>query len=451
MSEITPQQAKSAVLDFLQSQFEKKTEKERKQLNKAKEEGDAGGVAELAAKVSEIKEKYELEPWMDRAANWMAKQIGFGTHISKGIHSSSKGDNINFTTDNLLVDGIVGHQSLKKPILDASGNAAALPLFSLFDFEVSNQKKIKHFIIENNISFHSAFSSNKDTSKKYFDVFRDLLLSQPTSPKSSELNKQILWWHFDQNEYTCLVPLYPSSFTNYVYERVNYLKYSEQYSQARKNRYAKSGEIEAYPDVLDIAVTKIGGSNPQGVSQLMSKQGGRNYLLPSLPPVIRKGHDFRLSKFKRSIFDNNALIYPARQAIQDIFAVIENKRNNVDIRDERKEAIDSVLHILFGIVHSIRTTQPAGWSKDFVLDLPYKYWLDPNRALLPDEKEFAIEQAKDNWHETIINHFADWLNALLKEKFPEQASDFAKAEHNEWRREIEAMKKQYECEGRGIF
>lgn len=129
MNDITPQQAKSAVLGFLQGQFEKKSETEQKQLAKAKEDGDAEKFAELTLKIAEIREKYALEPWMERAANWMTKQIGFGTHISKGIHSSSRGDNINFSTNNLLPHGIVGHQSLREPILDASGNAAALPLF----------------------------------------------------------------------------------------------------------------------------------------------------------------------------------------------------------------------------------------------------------------------------------------------------------------------------------
>lgn len=451
MNDITPQQAKSAVLGFLQGQFEKKSETEQKQLAKAKEDGDAEKFAELTLKIAEIREKYALEPWMERAANWMTKQIGFGTHISKGIHSSSRGDNINFSTNNLLPHGIVGHQSLREPILDASGNAAALPLFSLFDFDVNDGRKVKHYIIENEASFHSAFSNNEKISKTYFDIFRNLLLAQPTEPKSSELNKQTLWWHVDKDSYTCLIPLYPSSFTHYIYEHVNYSKYSDKYSQARKNRYNKSSTVEAYPDMLNIAVTKIGGSNPQGVSQLMSKQGGRNYLLPSLPPMIGRDFNFRLSKFKRSIFDNNALIYPAREAIQDIFSVMESTNKNVDIRNTRKEAIDNVLHILFGLVHSIRTRLPAGWSKDFALDMPYKYWLDPKRPALPDEEEFALGQTKEDWHEIIINHFADWLNALLKAEFPKQSSDIAYPEHKEWKREIEAMKKQYEREGRGIF
>ncbi len=203
--------------------------------------------------------------------------------------------------------------------------------------------------------------------------------------------------------------------------------------------------------MLDLATVRLGGTKPQNVSQLMSKQGGRNYLLPSLPPVIGRDFNFRFSKFKRSIFDNNALIYQARKAIQDIFTVVKNPRNNVDVRDARKEAIDSVLHILFALVQGIRTTLPAGWSKDFALDLEYKYWLDPKRVSLPDEEAFAEAQAKDDWHEKIVSGFADWLNTLLKTEFPEQVSDFAQPERNEWKREITAMKDQYEREGRGIF
>lgn len=458
MNEKTSEQAKSAIPNFLQGQFVKKSETEQKQLTKAQEDGDVEKVAELTLKIAEIKEKYQRDAWLDDAVNRMAKQLNFGTHISKGVHPDAKGDNVTFKSNHELPTPIVGTHSIQSEYLDANGNAAALPLAAFFDFQVSGGIKIRDLVLSDNSDFIDSLSNDHQQAKNYHAVFKDALQSSIDQPSSHERNKQTLWAmnpydcsNIDDLKYIAIVPLYPSVLTFETYQRINQLRYSEENKSALENRFKKNAEQKPYVSMLNLATVQLGGTKPQNVSQLMSKQGGRNYLLPSLPPMIGRDFNFRLSKFKRSIFDNNALIYPARDAIQDIFGVMKKIKNTVDVRDTRKAAIDNVLHILFGLVHSIRTTLPAGWSKDFALDMPYKYWLDPKRAALPDEQEFALEQTNEDWQEIIINHFADWLNALLKDEFPEQASDFAQAEHKEWKREIEALKKQYEREGRGIF
>ena len=106
MIDITPELASSAVKAFLISQYNKKTETEQKQLAKAVESNDLISISTLNEKLTIAKDKYQLDNWMDNAANKMAKQISFGTHISKGIHSSSKGDNINFEPETVLPKGI---------------------------------------------------------------------------------------------------------------------------------------------------------------------------------------------------------------------------------------------------------------------------------------------------------------------------------------------------------
>lgn len=450
MIDISPEQAKASVLAFLTAQFETKAESELKQLKKAQDDNEQEKAVELENKITTLKEKYQLETWMEYAAYKMAKQIGFGTHISKGIHSSSRGDNINFSSDKLLPKSIVGHQSLKDPVLDASGNAAALPLFALFNYNVNDNQKIKDFILADNASFKTAFSKDEQKSEEYFNIFKTLLLSQPTQPQSSELNKQTLW-PLGNEEYMCLVPLYPSSLTHAVFEKINHLKFSEHYKKARENRLLKTAEQTAYPSVFNLAVTTIGGSNPQGVSQLMSRQRGKNYLLPSLPPQFQRQDQAYIAKRNLTIFESSQLNNLVRDSLEKIHFVIKIEKNNVDIRNFRKDALDNLLHIIFTWVENIRVNQPAGWSKDYELNWEYKYWLDPERGTLIGEEEFALAKQQKNWQEIIIHDFADWLNQLLKAEFSKQSSDFAVPEHQEWIREIQAMSKQYEREGRGIF
>ena len=452
MTDITLELASGAVKAFLASQYDKKTETEQKQLAKAIESNDLVSISNLNEKLSIAKDKYQLDNWMDNAANKMAKQISFGTHISKGIHSSSKGDNINFEPETVLPNGIVGHQTITHHKLDASGNAAALPLFSFFDFDVNDDKKIMDYIIEDSDSFRHCLSKDKKLSEQYFQIFRKLLTGKISEPCSSEYNKQMLWpIDNEANTYMCIVPLYPSALTNLVYEKIQHIQYSDEVKIAKKNRFSSSVEKTPYVTLSDIATVTIGGSNPQGVSRHMSKQGGRNYLLPSLPPITEQERAFKLSKFANSIF-GTAMEYNAREPIKEIFESIKSARNIVDVRDARKRAIDEMLHQIFSVAEDIRTTMPAGWSKDYELEHVEKLWLDPKRGDLEGEEEFKAEREQDDaWHAQIIHSFARWLNTLMQAEFKQIASDFGDAEHLEWEREIEDMQKRYERAGKGVF
>lgn len=96
MENITPDHIRQAIADFLQGQYLKKSEKEQKQLEKAREANDAVKIAELTESLRPLQEKYQADNWLKEAER-MARQLNFGTHTSKGIHSDAKGDNIIFT------------------------------------------------------------------------------------------------------------------------------------------------------------------------------------------------------------------------------------------------------------------------------------------------------------------------------------------------------------------
>lgn len=453
MPDFSPDLAKNVVQAFLTSQFDKKTEKEQRQLAKAIEDNDLDKISELKEKLSKFEDRYSLEVWMDNAANRMTKQIGFGTHISKGIHSSSKGDNINFDPNTALPKAVVGHQSIKNHQLDASGNAAALPLYSFFEFEVQDGKKVKDYIIENDNSFELSLSSDPDLSKQYFKAFRQALVGKNKQPITSEYNKQTLWPHANK-QYTCIIPLYPSSLTNIVFQKIQHIKYSDETSSKRKNRFSNKEDViqAAYPTISDIAVVKLGGSNPQGVSRHMSTQGGINYLLPSLPPTLtRYNTHFKPSRFATSIF-SNALEKRISPTLLKIFSAIKTKPNNVKVRDLRKQAMDEVLTQIFDYAHYMQNELPAGWSKDQVnLNDSEKFWLDPRRAELEGEESWKEKREAEDWHKDIIHSYARWINSLLKKKFKDIKDGFSDTEHTQWERDMQAMIDLYERAGKGVF
>ena len=283
------------------------------------------------------------------------------------------------------------------------------------------------------------FADDPELSNQYKVCFQNALKGDLTKPSSDERNKQILWVnHPDPQEdnYTCLVPLYPSSLTNHFYYKINQLRYSDTNKQALSNRYKKDTEQFSYTTLQGIGVTVLGGTKPQNVSQLTSNQGGRNYLLPSLPPIFKSREQIRLTEKQTTIF-NRRLAYVCSDGLNMLYEVVRAEKNIYPERDKRKFALELIAQTVLMQAERIQKMHPAGWSKDYLLNEYQKYWLDPNRAELDGEEIFRQQAEQDNWSAKIIHQFASWVNECLKREFKSIQEDFAKPEYNQWRRDME--------------
>lgn len=444
-----------AIQAFLDEQLKQVLKKEIAEMKK---------ITEMSIKKKEqkLQEDYNYRTWIESFQNSIVfmkeEALSFATHTSKGIHSSVKSDNIIFLqTENTLPEGIVGSQHNKNPKIDANSNntgshAGHLKnILSILNVEYMSGR-LYQFIINGDAVCKEYFISI--ISDSAYSYLQDLLRENIQSPKIEERNKQILL-PVDKG-YVCFVPLYPASLANSIFDRINTIRYSETAKQAREERKNGKGRTP-YTDILEVAVTKLGGDNAQNVSRLNNEQSGRNYLLPSLPPpTISKympnyQHDIRLSKYIKSIFQSKRFVYQTQKDIKAIFAVVKDTRNNQEVRDKRKEALAAILHNLFAVAEFMRSKLPAGWSKEYQLDMHQKLWLDPKRAELIDEEDFATKRKQTDWINKVIEDFATWINALLKDEFVKHRADFSDDEYIEWEREIEAMKKRYERMGRGVF
>ncbi|RUO42766.1 type I-F CRISPR-associated protein Csy1 [Aliidiomarina taiwanensis] len=447
MEAITTQQVKEAINTFLTEQYDKKTETQQKQLLKAKEQGDYEKIADLNEKLSAAKRKYQLETWMADAANRMANQLHFGTHISKGIHPDAKGDNVTFIDERQ--SPYVGTHSIDIDVLDANGNAAALPLFAFFNQQVKKGVKIGDLIIEKHAATNGVFSEKNELSDTYLKSFYSALTGSIKKPATHERNKQLLW-PIAEHDYNVIVPLYPSVFTYYLYNKINDLRYSDENKSARDNRFKKTAEQKPYVSLSNTAVVQLGGTKPQNISSLMSKQGGRNYLLPSLPPKYQQTEQFKIPTYANSIFDK-ALDYRCKDTFKALVRLIETQYNNVNIRKARRAILDDLLFQVFSIASSIQQQYLPGWSQNFALNYSEKLWLDPQRCSIEGEETFKQDRDSNNWQADISKRFASWVNSHLRRKLKNIKHDFADAEHTEWQREMDDMISQSQRSGQGVF
>ena len=252
-------------------------------------------------------------------------------------------------------------------------------------------------------------------------------------------------------DYVCLVPLYPSAFNHEFHHRVNELRYSDENKKARENRYKAKGEQQAYVSIPDIAALKLGGSNTQNVGRLNNQQGGRNTLLPSLPPRFSQKRAFRIARTQKNFF-NKRLYYHCKITIQHLFAIVKINYNNVDIRDARKAILDSILNEILMVATTLQQANPPGWTRDLHgLGYSERLWLDPGRAYLEGEEEFGQDRLHTDWRADIATRFGNWLNDVLKDAFKQIRHDFGDAEQQEWIREMEEMIKQSQRKGLEVF
>lgn len=446
---------KEAVSGFLAEQLNKKLEPERKNLEKAELALDQEKIEAAKTKIEQLEQKYILDNWMDDAANRMASQLKFGTHISKGVHPDSRGDNVYFRAEHPLPDGVVGSQVLKASALDANGNAAALPLAAFFNYFVGEESSVKlRDLIQNTHSaIQGAFAETEEKSQEYATLFKAALDNDITNPVTYDRNKQLLWplseTAIQENRYICLVPLYPSALTHSLYQTINEARYSEANKQARESRKKKSVEQRSYLSINELAITKLGGTKPQNISQLISSQGGRNYLLPSLPPKLNQS-GFSISKIQTSFF-NNRLRYFCRFGLNELFEVIQADKSTMDVREQRKQALDMILGQILGLAASIQESYMPGWSKDYQLDMAQKFWLDPGREVLEGEETFAERKASSDWVSAIEKGFSLWLNKQLKDQFRQKKYDFGETEYLEWMKEMRQAIKASQRNGQGVF
>ncbi|MDY0301630.1 MAG: type I-F CRISPR-associated protein Csy1 [Trichlorobacter sp.] len=444
MNQITKEQVQKAVYAFLYEELEKELAAEIAKLKKPTDEA----VEERRIK---LREKYNYTGFIDSfiasVIFFYEQELSLATHISKGINPLVRSDNVIFKKQ----ANAFGHQLIRNPCLDANSNntgAHARHLTNIVDLlniEIAGSRLYRAFI-EQPRNLDDFFSSSTKDFKNVIDFIHLNLSAELDRPQIDERNKQLLF-PLQGEQYCCLVPLFPSSLSWYVYQDVTSSRYSKDSKESRAARRANK-IAKPYKDYKDVAYLKLGGTKPQNVSSLTSKQGGRNYLLPSLPPQFKQNQSFKIQPYADSLF-SKGLEYRCRDTFAALVRLIKTNYNNVNIRNARKDILDSLLYKVLAIASSIQEEYPAGWSKNYSLHISEKLWLDPQRA--EQDEQFAEQRQKQEWQQDISNRFANWLNAQLKQQFKKIKHEFADAEHLEWQQEMQEMINETQRQGMEIF
>ena len=427
------------ILKYIQSYLVKKIEIEfLKKKNKQPKPTEKA----LEKRLQELQEEYQIDRWLNtcKASFEKMNEVGFSlaTHTAKGIHSSSKSSNVIFKPNNR--HKLLGSHSIKSLMIDANNSNTAVHVANLSNITnflniVCGEKRVHDLIISGDKGVIELF--DKKLSANIFANIKSMLSENiESNPKISELEKQMLF-PLPNDDYVCIYPLYPTALTHEMFLKINHIKYSEENKNARQQKKEKTGFLK-HTDIIDLAYVKLGGKKPLNVSVFNKDQNGKNYLLPSMPPIFRQSQAIKISKNANSIFDVKALEYRNKDSLKALFDIIKVDYNNMNIRDTRKKIVSEIAYyMIISIGETIQALYSAGWTKDYHnLSMNQKYWLDPKRGELDGEEGFKQARETEDWRTAIEVDFANWLQGILKTEFKAFAHDFADPEHNEWKREM---------------
>jgi CRISPR-associated protein Csy1 len=342
----------------------------------------------------EANERFLFANWLPDAAK-RAEQITMASHPSKFSHPSAKTSPIvaNNLQDN---DGYLRSGNIDYE-LDVFGNAAAMDVYKFLMLAMDDEKTILDHLEEDSLAIKGLFTlpnTNYENLKKGLISIKQL----DNSNKTDNLVKQV---YFPVDEgYHLLSLLTPSGLLTQVKNRVDSIRFSEETKQAKEFRKKNEKHITGYDDLFDLTITAYGGTKPQNISVLNSKNAGRAYLIASTPPELKR-RQVRLPN--QNFFKNSLQTRRFKDSFEALDKLIRTDVNNLHIRIGIKNSLKYIIDQVIKQSLIVRS-YGEGWSNSEhyqPLPLSQRIWLD--------DANLAQRESQDDWLDDIVDSFSRWI------------------------------------------
>ena len=370
-----------------------------------------------------LRKEYQLEAWLDNKS-LRVKELTLVTHAIKYQNPDARGSSLYASKDDNHDAFCVSTASIKLPLHDVVGNAAALDIYKFLQLKHQEETLLSR-MLRNDNEFRLSLPASEEKKDRWFQLF-GAIKEMKGSASSDTLAKQI-YFPLPDGKYHLLAPLYPTALVHEVYKQVQ-TRYEDDTKAARKARREENYHPHGYRDYPNLAVQNFGGTKPQNISQLNSERRGMAYLLPSLPPswhssAVRPplGVDTIFPK----IFAGKAkrLI----NELKNFLIKVQDLESNAEIRQRRAELVSEIIDRLLQYSSEIQGL-PPGWTQnpECRLNHAQAFWLDPERA----DEVWQQQRETTDWESRICHEFANWLNATLQTDHLR----FGDAERLEWKK-----------------
>jgi CRISPR-associated protein Csy1 len=386
---------------------QKGRESENEKLAQEKQKYDQS-VAKARIKFQpEADEKYELNAWLHKVFSKAKPNVT--THPAKFTNPKIKGASSFLFYGEPMNDGYLktGNAQLDVKI-DVSGDAATntlvFELYSLLEKSLSDGSQLINQF-ENDcvelIEFINGVNIEYLSFKgKCIEIFYGESIEQTTH----DLIRQVYFPVSSENEeYHLLSVITPSML---MYEVKNRIDDFNRWFEGQPIRTLKK-DNKFHSDGFDevFGLTEIGFSHTEftkmgNVSYLNVRNKGIAYLLPSLPPNLKR-RDLRLPI--DDFFKNSLRSSQFKESFQTLHNLIVAPVNNVHIREGISNTLKYIIDQVLQRAFRIRATD-EGWSEAEhyqSLPLAQRIWLDDAHRL--------HRENEDDWIDSITRGFSRWI------------------------------------------
>ncbi len=355
-----------------------------------------------------------------------ADQVKIVTHSVKPVHPDAKGTTLQINPFDLPELDEVGSHVLRSGYeLDAVGNAPALKICSFLKMEVHG-KSLLSALESGDKSALCALGDDPRLAESLRDKLLSIRFSEKKTYESHTLAKQLYWLRgadpVKDGDYCLIAPLYPAALVHVMYKQINNDISGEGAKRAREARRSQCWHGEEVRRYNGLANQEMGGSHPENIGYLNKERRGRNYLLSCSPPewssrgVMPVGR----STVFGSYFDRRPGV---SWVVRRLRGFLKSDPPNNRKTDQRRERyLECLIDELLMMAAELQQESIAGWSCDEErfgqLVEAEKLWLDPHRAEVPEQEEFALARLTHDWPTEIGRRFGNWLNAQLRDSLP---------------------------------
>jgi len=366
----------------------------------------------------------EIRDWLEANAK-KTGSIMKATHVLKFSHTSSDPEGIYL--EGKSTDTVLSTSSLKKTIIpDLAHSDGALISVSRFLHLEFKSDRIIDLILAKKYDFLKGFVKNKSQLNSWKNGFSKLVQETrkiQTTDKAKQiyfpLDESKKYERLEDRPYHLIIPLFPSSLSENLYQYIDNLKYSENQKKIKEQKRPKeegvSPKFHQSPliSLSNIGIQNYGGKYPRNVSMLNANRQGKAYLFSTQPPTWEK--QLKLPIYKESLFDglsnyqiNEDMKYLVEflQRFKSLDLSYKDPKRYVHLERWIESIIDEVLYYANTIQKLI-----ASWSADenTKLKIEHQYFLDPYR----DDKAFQGKRSTTDWQAIVCDDFASWVNRQL--------------------------------------
>ncbi|MEF1337221.1 type I-F CRISPR-associated protein Csy1 [Vibrio rotiferianus] len=401
----------TAITDFFSDLAQKAEAKAEKASESVDDEATKTEI--MAQYLSDVAPKV----WITASAK-NADSIQFTTHPPKLTNpmASSKNDPAYVTNilyqGHFVNDGLV-HSGNSLVDIDATTNAAYLPILRFLELNLSDGRRLIDHLIDNT-EIAVSLLEQCDKPEQVRDQFL-MSVSDRNGSKHSTSSYLPQVYFPVEDDYHLLTVLRPSSMLYELKKRINTHHYSDAAKEAKDARFSKTDGAD-HIEVRDLTGIGFGGTQPQNASNLNSRHAGVAFLLDSTPPVITLTERVRLPKYD---FFRESCVIPSF-LLRSFHNMALANRYVTGVEDWRDDVLKAIFEKVICEVYSLRD-HDALWSSTTDLPLHQKIMLD---CQFKDSSDIDIKELMS----AFIVDAVSWFITKYQKQYDDEAVEFGPAE-----------------------